>query len=64
MHVEKDAKKIIAKFQRLQIDPLGLGDQVRRREKGWDFITFKKQYPDMKIKLTTDIEIIESGVIE
>jgi spore germination protein len=62
--VEKDAKKIIAKFQRLQIDPLGLGDQVRRREKGWDFKTFKKQYPDMKIKLTTDIEIVESGVIE
>jgi spore germination protein len=42
MHVEKDAKKIIAKFQRLQIDPLGLGDQVRRREKRLELYNFQK----------------------
>ncbi|MCM3718194.1 Ger(x)C family spore germination protein [Fictibacillus phosphorivorans] len=62
--INKDAKKIIAKFQRLNVDPLGLGDQVRRREKNWVFKRFKEQYPDMKISVSTDFEIVESGVIE
>jgi spore germination protein len=62
--INKETKKLIAKFQRLRIDPLGLGDQVRRREKNWNFETFKKQYPDLKINVKTDVEIVESGVIE
>lgn len=62
--VNDQAVEMIDKFQKLKIDPLGLGDQVRRREKNWDFKQFKEQYPDMKIKVTTDVEIVESGVIE
>jgi spore germination protein len=62
--INKDAKKIITKFQRLNVDPLGFGDQVRRREKNWDFKRFQEQYPDMKITVSTEIEIVESGVIE
>jgi spore germination protein len=62
--INKEAKKITAKFQRLNVDPLGFGDQVRRREKKWDFKRFQEQYPDMKITVSTEIEIVESGVIE
>lgn len=62
--INKEAKKIIAKFQGLNVDPLGFGDQVRRREKNWNFKEFQKQYPDMKINVSTDIDIVESGVIE
>ena len=62
--INKDAKKIIAKFQKLKVDPLGFGDQVRRREKNWNFKRFQEQYPDMKITVSTEIEIVESGVIE
>jgi spore germination protein len=62
--INQEANKIIAKFQRLNVDPLGFGDQVRRRERNWDFKKFKEQYPNMKVKISTDIEIVESGVIE
>ncbi|MBY6036766.1 Ger(x)C family spore germination protein [Fictibacillus nanhaiensis] len=62
--VKREAETIIQKFQKLQIDPLGFGDQVRRREKGWDYKKFKTQYPDMKVNVSTDVEIVESGVIE
>ncbi len=62
--VHEEAEKIIKKFQRLQVDPLGFGDQVRRREKGWDYKDFQKQYPDIKINVTTEVEVVESGVIE
>jgi spore germination protein len=62
--INKEAKKITAKFQKLNVDPLGFGDQVRRREKGWNFKKFQKQYPDMKITISTEVDIVESGVIE
>lgn len=62
--LQGEAKTIIKKFQRLKVDPLGFGDQVRRREKGWDYKEFQKQYPDIKINVTTEVEVVESGVIE
>lgn len=59
-----EANTIISKFQRLRVDPLGFGDQVRRREKGWDYKEFQKQYPDIRINVSTEVEVVESGVIE
>jgi spore germination protein len=62
--VNQQAEDMIKNFQRLHIDPLGLGDQVRRREKNWNFKEFEKQYQDIKITVSTDVDIVESGVIE
>ncbi|MFC7370926.1 Ger(x)C family spore germination protein [Fictibacillus iocasae] len=62
--IEKQAKDMIAKFQKLRIDPLGLGDQVRRRERGWAFEEYKKQYQNMEIKVSAKIEIVQTGIIE
>lgn len=62
--LQDEAQGIVKKFQKLKVDPLGLGDQVRRREKGWDYEVFKKQYPSMKIKVSTEVDVVETGVIE
>ncbi|WNB92894.1 Ger(x)C family spore germination protein [Bacillus sp. NEB1478] len=62
--VDKQSKEMMKKFQQLHIDPLGLGDQVRRREKYWNFKDFEKNYRKLKIKVSTNIDIVESGVIE
>ncbi|MBH0169587.1 Ger(x)C family spore germination protein [Fictibacillus sp. 18YEL24] len=62
--LQDEAQGIVKKFQKLKVDPLGLGDQVRRREKGWDYQVFKKQYPSMKIKVSTEVDVVETGVIE
>ncbi|MET3727262.1 spore germination protein [Fictibacillus halophilus] len=62
--LQDEAQGIVKKFQQLQVDPLGFGDQVRRRERGWDYKVFLKQYPSMKINVTTEVDIVETGVIE
>ncbi len=62
--IEKEANRMIEKFQKLKIDPLGIGEQVRTRTRKWDMKKFEKQYPTLPIRVKAKVKVIETGVIE
>jgi spore germination protein len=62
--IEEKANRMIKKFQKLKIDPLGVGEQVRTRTRKWDMKKFDKQYPTLPIKVEAKVKVIETGVIE
>ncbi|WP_286230192.1 Ger(x)C family spore germination protein [Neobacillus mesonae] len=62
--LERQASDMIATFQQLKIDPLGLGNEVRSRTRNFNAQKWLEQYPDVKIKVKVDVEILEKGVID
>ncbi|MCM3567132.1 Ger(x)C family spore germination protein [Neobacillus mesonae] len=62
--LEDQADEMIRTFQKAQIDPLGFGHEVRSRMRGFDYKKWLEQYPNLKIKVKTQVDILEKGVIE
>ncbi|MDQ0878787.1 spore germination protein [Paenibacillus sp. V4I3] len=52
---------LIHRFQKLGIDPLGLGNFVRSRTRHWDENIWEEQYPNIKIKINADVSLIGEG---
>ncbi|WP_223701216.1 Ger(x)C family spore germination protein [Sutcliffiella deserti] len=61
--IKKRAEKMIRMFQDLNIDPLGVGFQIKHRTRKWDNDKWKDQYPTIPIKVKAKVKISESGVI-
>lgn len=53
----KESEALVKKFQKLQIDPLGLGNYVRAHSRKWSEQKWKEQYSDIKIKVVIDSTI-------
>ena len=62
--IKEQAEIMIKKFQKLQVDPLGLGEQVRSRTRNWDEKKWNDIYPTINVKVKMDVKITESGVVE
>jgi spore germination protein len=62
--VKEQAEKMIEKFQALEVDPFGLGEQVRSRTRNWDEKKWNEMYPTINVKVKVDVKITESGVVE
>ncbi|WP_066072887.1 Ger(x)C family spore germination protein [Neobacillus soli] len=66
--VEKDlehqAAAMIRTFQRLKIDPLGFGEQVRSRTRNFNDRKWLEHYSDVKISVRAKVSIIEKGVVD
>lgn len=62
--IEQKAEAMIQRFQEQEIDPIGIGEQVRTRTRNWNREKWKELYKDIKISVHVNIHIIESGVIE
>ncbi|WP_285765975.1 Ger(x)C family spore germination protein [Peribacillus sp. SI8-4] len=62
--IEKKGEKLIKKLQDLDIDSLGIGDQVRTRTRNWDKKAWEKMYHTIPIRVKANVKIEESGVIE
>ncbi|WP_157842964.1 Ger(x)C family spore germination protein [Bacillus sp. FJAT-44742] len=62
--LQKRAEKLITQFQALEVDPIGFGDQVRSRTRKWDYENWKTQYPHLDIKVETNVQISNAGVVE
>ncbi|PRZ12495.1 spore germination protein [Laceyella sediminis] len=62
--VSQQGHQLIRKFQQLGIDPLGLGDHVRSHTRNWDFKTWQKQYPRVKVRIVPRVNIVEIGVVD
>ncbi len=63
--IEKKGNNMIDEFQKLEIDPLGLGNSVRSVTRGkFDHEQWMDKYPDMDITFKMNVNVTESGVIE
>ncbi|WP_054637506.1 Ger(x)C family spore germination protein [Thalassobacillus sp. C254] len=62
--LQKRAKKMITQFQALEVDPIGFGDQVRSRTRKWDYENWKRKYARLDIKVETNVQVSNAGVVE
>ncbi len=62
--ISKETKNLLIKFQKNNVDPVGIGDFVRGRDRDWNEETFYKIYPKIKLDVKTEIKILQSGVGE
>ncbi|WNB92997.1 Ger(x)C family spore germination protein [Bacillus sp. NEB1478] len=60
--LNRDGQKLIAKFQKLNIDPIGVGEHVRSRTRAFDQKGWKNNYQDLDIKVKYNVTITESGI--
>ncbi|MFB5660474.1 Ger(x)C family spore germination protein [Alteribacillus sp. HJP-4] len=60
--IQQNAEKLIKEFQEQEVDPIGFGDQVKTRTRQWDEKNWNEKYPDLDIQVTTNVQIVHSGV--
>lgn len=62
--VKERSEKLVRNFQKLHVDPLGIGEQVRMRTRSWDKKKWDEVYTSIPINVNAKVEILESGVVE
>lgn len=62
--IEQDAARIITLLQENGVDPIGLGSKYEAHYRDFDLKKWEEQYPDVKVKVNVDLEMINSGVVE
>jgi spore germination protein len=60
---EEQGMSMIKEFQELGSDPVGIGEHVRRKTKGFDQKKWETIYPTLDIKVEAKVDILEHGVI-
>jgi spore germination protein len=61
--IKRKAESMIIRFQELNIDPLGIGMQVRHRTRHWDKDKWDTLYPTIPVQVDVNVDILEAGVI-
>ncbi|MFD2444540.1 Ger(x)C family spore germination protein [Bacillus sp. CGMCC 1.16607] len=64
--VTKECEKLIKRFKEHKVDPIGLGFFIKTRTRGFNLKGWEdgEEYQSLKVKIKTNVEIVESGVIE
>ncbi|MGD6901994.1 Ger(x)C family spore germination protein [Bacillus infantis] len=62
--IDRETEALITRFQKEGIDPVGIGALVKSKTRGFDFKKWEDEYKRMSVKVTSNVEILESGVIE
>ncbi|MGD6833641.1 Ger(x)C family spore germination protein [Sutcliffiella halmapala] len=62
--LEKNSLELIKSFQQDKVDPVGFGYEAKTRIRGFDFKKWEEQYPNVKIKVTSEVRIIGTGITE
>jgi spore germination protein len=60
--LEKEGMKMIQKFKKLNIDPLGIGEHVRSRTREFNHKEWNDRYQDLDVKVKYHVQITESGI--
>lgn len=59
------SKKLLARFQELGIDPIGIGQLQKHGVRGFDIKEWEKSfYPNVQFDIKPDVKILESGTVE
>ena len=62
--LKRRAEKLIVKLQKLDVDSLGVGEQVRTRTRSWNKKEWEKLYPTIPFQVNVKMNILESGAVE
>ncbi|HEK9098826.1 TPA: Ger(x)C family spore germination protein [Bacillus pseudomycoides] len=60
----KEVYRLIKKLQKYEVDPIGIGDFIRGRQRNWNEKEFYKIYPLVTFKVETQLKLLQSGVGE
>ncbi|WP_423801243.1 Ger(x)C family spore germination protein [Neobacillus sp. SAB-20_R2A] len=60
--VKKKVEQLLTTFKENKVDPLGIGNIVRARDKNWEETAFYKKYPNLPIHVKVNLEIIHTGL--
>lgn len=60
--IEKGIVDLLATFQENEVDPIGIGNIVRSKDKMWEEKSFYEKYPTLPIHVNVEVEIINSGL--
>ncbi|MBM7702227.1 Ger(x)C family spore germination protein [Metabacillus iocasae] len=62
--IEKQGKKLLEKFQKMNIDPICFTDYIRSRTRGFDSKKFKEIYSDVEFTIKAEIQLVQTGINE
>lgn len=63
--INRESLKMINEFKAKELDPLGLGQFVKTQTRGFDIKQWRlKDYPNLNVKVSSDVKITQTGVIE
>lgn len=60
--LEAESESLIRKFQKLNVDPMGIGEQARSQYRHFNFSTWYEQYPTMKVDVKVNAKLTEFGI--
>lgn len=61
--IEKKANRLVSRFQELEIDPLGIEDDIKSGNRTYNQKHFKSAYPDMPIRVNAEVKITGYGIM-
>ncbi|RAP74717.1 Ger(x)C family spore germination protein [Paenibacillus montanisoli] len=61
-YLVKKAEDFISLCKSKQVDPIGLGDFMRSKSRGWNEKDFQASYPSLKAKIRIDLKIVQSSL--
>ncbi|GAE47244.1 spore germination protein [Mesobacillus boroniphilus JCM 21738] len=62
--INKEATKMIQDFQEEGIDPVGFGQFIKTKTRGFDFKRWEDEYKNLTVNVKTDVIITEVGIVE
>jgi spore germination protein len=60
--LENEIGDLLATFKENKVDPLGIGNIVRSKDRNWEKESFYEQYPTLPIQVNVKLQIIHSGL--
>lgn len=61
--IEQRGKQMVKRFQKLGIDPFGIGSKVRSHDRTWTAKKWKDLYPNVGVNIKVDVKIKDTGTI-
>ncbi|WP_338750943.1 Ger(x)C family spore germination protein [Bacillus sp. FJAT-52991] len=58
------AEKMIKKLQKLEVDPLGIGEKVRSKYHNFEIKKWEQQYPSLPIEVKFNVKTMDTGIVE
>lgn len=62
--VNNEASAMIKNFQEQGIDPVGFGQFIKSKTRGFDFKRWEDEYKNLTVHVKTDVVITEVGIVE
>jgi spore germination protein len=55
---------MVSQFQKQKVDPLGLGAKYKEHFRGFNEKQWNEEYPNVKVYVHADVEILQTGSID